>query len=136
MFWSIAVFFDFKKAFDSLDHQLPVRKLESYGVRAVPYCWFRGYLCERYQSVYVISKRVCDIKACLLTLFFLNLFVSTMEFNKVQFWVHFCSFNTLMTCLRLWRGVKFSFTLTIPMLYARIFQLMCYNVTSMPFKTG
>ena len=54
MVWSIAVFFSIlKKAFDSLDHQIPVRNLECYGVRAVPYSWFRSYLCDRYQSVFV-----------------------------------------------------------------------------------
>ena len=40
---SCGVFLDFKKAFGSLGHELLLRKLECYGLRGVPYSWFRSY---------------------------------------------------------------------------------------------
>ena len=47
----INVFVDIKKAFDSVDHKILVKKLEIYGVRGVCLNWFRNYLDGRCQFV-------------------------------------------------------------------------------------
>lgn len=46
---------DLSKAFDSLDHDLLLKKMEWYGVSGVMGSWFRSYLSDREQSV-----RTCD----------------------------------------------------------------------------
>ena len=42
-----------KKAFDTLDHQILLKKLERYGVRGNCYQWFESYMTDRYQCVKV-----------------------------------------------------------------------------------
>ena len=50
-FHSIAVYVDFKKAFDSIDHNILLQKLESYGIRGVALQWFRSFLKDRSHAV-------------------------------------------------------------------------------------
>ena len=58
------VFVDLKKAFDSVDHQIPSRKLESDGVLHRELAWFGFYLSNRFQYCRVnVSTRKLKIKA-------------------------------------------------------------------------
>ena len=43
----IAVFLDFSKAFDMVDHQILLKKLEHCGIRSVPLTWLSSYLSGR-----------------------------------------------------------------------------------------
>ncbi|CAB3996361.1 Hypothetical predicted protein, partial [Paramuricea clavata] len=47
------IYLDFAKAFDSVDHQILLRKLKSYGVTGCLLDWFRDYLSGRTQRVVV-----------------------------------------------------------------------------------
>ncbi|CAB4036765.1 Hypothetical predicted protein, partial [Paramuricea clavata] len=47
------VYLDFAKAFDSVDHQILLQKLKSYGVRGQLYKWFADYLNGRCQRVVI-----------------------------------------------------------------------------------
>jgi hypothetical protein len=49
---TIAVFLDLKKAFDTLNHDLLLKKLYHYGIRGVPFKLLKDYLTNRTQQVY------------------------------------------------------------------------------------
>jgi hypothetical protein len=48
---SLAIFVDLKKAFDTLDHNLLISKLEHYGIRGLPLSLIKDYLTNRSQCV-------------------------------------------------------------------------------------
>ena len=52
----LSIFIDFSKAFDCIDHELLLKKLEMYGIRGVTRQWFQSYLHDRSQYVQVGDK--------------------------------------------------------------------------------
>jgi len=46
-----AVFIDLRKAVDSVDHEILISKLESYGLKDSELDWFRNYLKDHKQLV-------------------------------------------------------------------------------------
>ena len=54
--YGVAVFVDFKKAFDTIDHEIMIRKMEAYGVRGLALKWFESFLANR--------KHVVKINDC------------------------------------------------------------------------
>ena len=45
------MFIDFKKAFDTINHNILLGKLSSYGIRGLPLEWVKDYLSNRFQFV-------------------------------------------------------------------------------------
>ena len=59
--FSCGVFIDLQKAFDTVDHNILLAKLEHYGVRGTTNEWFKSYLSKRKQFVSIngfISENV------------------------------------------------------------------------------
>ena len=49
--YTLAVFLNLSKAFDSLEHDALLKKLYKYGIRGVAYKWFESYLSKRQMRV-------------------------------------------------------------------------------------
>src|SRR5688572_1146183 len=49
--FSIGIFLDIAKAFDTVDHDILLAKFENIGIRSINLCWFKSYLTNRQQLV-------------------------------------------------------------------------------------
>ena len=54
--FAAGVFIDLKKAFDTVDHDILLKKLEYYGVRGLSRDWFQSYLKNRKQFVSISNS--------------------------------------------------------------------------------
>ena len=57
--FTCGVFIDLKKAFDTVNHQILLNKLNHYGFRGIINNWFESFLCNRSQTL-EINKQLSD----------------------------------------------------------------------------
>ena len=108
----LSLFLDFRKAFDSVNHKILLKKLNKYGVRGIALKWFESYLTERRQYVSLNGKSSetqtisCgvpqgSILGPLLFLIFINDFPKCSSFFKFTLFADdsklSCNFNNAST---------------------------------------
>ena len=61
--YTLGVFIDLSKAFDTVDHQVLIKKLQYYGIDGTALKWFKSYLRNRkqYTSSQDLSENCLDI---------------------------------------------------------------------------
>jgi hypothetical protein len=62
--FTLAIFCDLRKAFDTCDHEILIKKLQKIGIRNTELKWFVSYLSGRTQFVYIsgVESTMLDIK--------------------------------------------------------------------------
>ena len=77
--YTLGVFIDLSKAFETVDHTILIKTLEMYGIKGINLARFRSYLTNRKQYISITR----DLKQ--------TLRISVAGFLKAQYWEHCCS---------------------------------------------
>ena len=60
--YTLGVFIDLAKAFDTVDHKILLRKMEIYGIGGTTLKWFENYLTNRKQYIQISNIKKTDLK--------------------------------------------------------------------------
>jgi len=55
--YSVGIFLDSSKAFDTIDHNIFIKKLQCYGFRGIVAHWLRSYISDCEQYVFINNHR-------------------------------------------------------------------------------
>ena len=68
--FTLGIFIDLSKAFDTVDHKILTKKLELYGIKVCNLRWFESYLSNRKQFITYGDKQtnietiICGVPQC------------------------------------------------------------------------
>ena len=90
------VFLDLKKAFDTVNHTILLKKLTHYGITSIANKWFQSFLEDRKQFTSVHGSKSAEkpikygipqgsVLGPLLFILFINNLYKTVEFNSVYY---------------------------------------------------
>ena len=57
--FTVGIFIDLSKAFDTLDHKIALEKLTHYGIKGKNLTWFKSYLSKRKQFIMINETAKC-----------------------------------------------------------------------------
>ena len=61
-YYTLVIFIDLSKAFDTVDHTTLIRKLEMYGIKGINLAWFRSYRTNIVQYISITHDLETDTK--------------------------------------------------------------------------
>ena len=60
--YTLGLFIDLSKAFDTINHAILFKKLENYGIKGKNFSWFRSYLTNKKQYIQITNASKIDLR--------------------------------------------------------------------------
>jgi ribonucleases P/MRP protein subunit RPP40 len=88
----VAVFLDFKMAFETIDRELILRRMEQYSIKGAELSWFRNYLSQETKFYEKISDAINvqlgvpqgSVLGPLLFIFYINDIKNVLRYSKLN----------------------------------------------------
>ena len=124
--YSCGVFLDFQKAFDTVNHNILLKKLHHYGIRGITNDWFKSYLNNRTQQTKVndsISEKIevtygvpqDSILGTLLFLVYINDLHDVVTHSLIH---HFAEDTNILYCNKSLKKIINTLTMIFPKSYS------------------
>jgi len=104
--YAVGIFLDLKKAFETVDHKLLIKKLQRYGIRGIALTWLSSYLENRKQYVEIQNNKsqllqvTCGVpQGSVLGPLLFNLYINNIcEVSQIVETILFADDTNLLCC--------------------------------------